>query len=111
MVAACKELQKKYPQLSILLKLGDKGAAFVSTKGEVTVCPVFKEPSMHIVDTTGAGDCFTAAFAFMYAQGKPVAECLRFASAAAFICITRKGALPSMPKGEEVRSFLKAHAK
>ena len=64
---------------------------------------------MKIVDTTGAGDCFTAAFATMYIQGKPIPECLRFANAAAFICITRKGALPSMPKLGEVQDFLLTH--
>lgn len=86
------------------------GSAFVNTKGEVTCCPIFKEPSMPIVDTTGAGDCFTAAFAIAYMKSKPIMECMRFASAASFLCITRKGALPSMPKLNEVQEFLLKHA-
>jgi len=117
MVEACKEIQKTAPHLSILLKLGDKGlvlksnlgSAFIDTKGEVISCPPFKESSMPIVDTTGAGDCFTAAFALKYIEEKPIMECMRFASAAAFLCITRKGALPSMPTLHEVEEFLSKH--
>ena len=81
----------------------------MSNKQEVIKCAPFNDDKMKIVDTTGAGDCFTAAFATMLAIGKPIPECLRFGCAAAFISITRKGALPSMPKLSEVQSFLLTH--
>jgi ribokinase len=59
-----------------------------------------------VVDTTGAGDCFTAAFAVALLEGKTGADALRFASAAASICVQRKGAMPSMPSRAEVTALL-----
>ena len=59
-----------------------------------------------MVDTTGAGDCFTATFAVALLQGKPPVEALRFASAAACLCVQRMGAMPSLPRRHEVDAFL-----
>ncbi len=63
---------------------------------------------MQVVDTTGAGDCFTAAYAVAVLEGKAGAEALRFASAAACICVQRKGAMPSLPARQEVDALLQA---
>jgi ribokinase len=48
-----------------------------------------------IVDTTGAGDCFTAAFTTRLMEGANVKESMEFANKAAYLCITEFGALPS----------------
>ena len=85
------------------------GAAFIDTKGQLTQCSSYKESEMKIVDTTGAGDCFTAAFSVAYLNSKPILECMKFATTAAFLCITRKGALPSMPKLTEVNEYMAKH--
>ena len=61
-----------------------------------------------VVDTTGAGDCFTAAFGVALMEGMPHAEALRFASAAACICVQRMGAMPSLPSRAEVDALLAA---
>ena len=50
-----------------------------------------------VVDTTGAGDCFTAAFAVATQEGQDVQSALRFAAAAAGICVAGRGAMPSLP--------------
>ena len=63
-------------------------------------------PDRQVVDTTGAGDCFTAAFGVATLEGRVGADALRFASAAASICVTRKGAMPSLPHREEVQERL-----
>jgi len=102
-------LQKKFPNLEVLLKLGSKGSAFIDKKGKLIRQIALNDPMLKIVDTTGAGDCFTAAFSVAYAQGKSIEEALRFGSAAAFLCITKKGALPSMPKLSDVENFLNNH--
>ncbi len=60
-----------------------------------------------VVDTTGAGDCFTAAYAVAVLEGKAGADALRFASAAASICVARKGAMPSLPSRDEVEALLR----
>lgn len=44
---------------------------------------------LEIVNTTGAGDTYTAAFA--------VSNDLKFAAAAAFLCICKQGAAESIP--------------
>lgn len=68
--------------------------------------PAFKvEP----VDTVGAGDCFNGAFAVALMEGSDPWEAARFASAAAVISVTRRGAQASMPARAEVDDFLTAH--
>lgn len=39
---------------------------------------------MQVVDTTGAGDCFTGAFAVALLKGKSASESLQFAGEATF---------------------------
>ena len=55
-------------------------------------------PHLKIVDTTGAGDTFTAAYA--------ITSNLTFAQAAAFLCITKQGAAQSIPTLKEVNQLL-----
>lgn len=59
-----------------------------------------------VVDTTGAGDTFLAAFVAQAAIDKPIAECVAFATAASGIVVTRKGASSSIPTREEVLKAL-----
>jgi ribokinase len=65
-------------------------------------------PAKAVVDTTGAGDCFTATFAVGVLEGLSYADAMRFASAAASICVQRVGAMPSLPLRSEVDSLLAA---
>jgi ribokinase len=57
----------------------------------------FSAPRVKAVDTVGAGDCFSGAFASAFAEGKTVPEAAQFAVAAAAISVTRPGAQSSMP--------------
>lgn len=61
----------------VLVKLGAKGSALF-VEGEDPI----KQPAIsaaRVIDTTGAGDTFTAAFAVALVEGKPRKECLKFA--------------------------------
>ncbi|HUH62380.1 MAG TPA: ribokinase [Terracidiphilus sp.] len=81
---------------------GAPDSSQVPTKGPEWV-PAFKvEP----VDTVGAGDCFNGAFAVALMEGRDPWEAARFASAAAAISVTRRGAQASMPTRAEVEDFL-----
>jgi ribokinase len=62
------------------------------------------------VDTVGAGDCFNGAFAVALMENKDPWTAARFASAAAAISVTRRGAQASMPNRADVESFLAARA-
>uniref|UniRef100_A0A7N0TJL7 Ribokinase n=1 Tax=Kalanchoe fedtschenkoi TaxID=63787 RepID=A0A7N0TJL7_KALFE len=91
----------------VLVKLGSKGSALF-VKGEETIQqPII--PAKTVVDTTGAGDTFTAAFAVASVEGKSRKECLRFAAAAASLCVQVKGAIPSMPDRKSVLNLLESH--
>ncbi|MCL7043617.1 hypothetical protein MKW94_019173 [Papaver nudicaule] len=101
-VAKCHELGAK----QVLVKLGTKGSALF-VEGEEPI----KQPMISaekVLDTTGAGDTFTAAFSVALVEGKSVRECLRFAAAAASLCVQVKGAIPSMPDREAVFSLLQS---
>ena len=54
------------------------------------------------IDTTAAGDCFTAAFALALSQNKNWKEAIEFGQKASSIAVTRKGAQTSIPTREEV---------
>jgi len=59
-----------------------------------------------VVDTTGAGDTFNAAFLRGTLRGEPLAKRLRFASAAAALSVMALGPRGHLPTPEEVEVFL-----
>ena len=63
-------------------------------------------PAVEAVDTTGAGDAFTAALTLALVEGQPPAEALNFACAAGATATQRLGAQPSLPTRDEVERVL-----
>lgn len=59
-----------------------------------------------VVETTGAGDAFTGAFAAALAEGRTPPEAVRFGCAAAAISVTRPGTAASMPARAEIDALL-----
>jgi ribokinase len=88
----------------VVLKLGPVGC-YVAARGLSAGVPAFE---VSAVDTTAAGDTFTAAFAVSFAEGAPLVEAALFANAAAGISVTRPGAQNSIPTRAEVEAFLSA---
>lgn len=101
-VAKCYEMGVK----QVLVKLGSKGAALFVEGEEPIKQPII--PAEKVLDTTGAGDTFTASFAVALVEGKSKKECLRFAAAAASLCVQVKGAIPSMPDRQSVINLLQS---
>jgi ribokinase len=58
------------------------------------------------VDTTAAGDAFSAALAVCLAEGQGLEQAVRTANAAGALAVTRAGAQPSMPTRAELETFL-----
>eukprot|EP00268_Persea_americana_P045391 TRINITY_DN4625_c1_g1_i1.p1 TRINITY_DN4625_c1_g1~~TRINITY_DN4625_c1_g1_i1.p1 ORF type:complete len:369 (-),score=115.98 TRINITY_DN4625_c1_g1_i1:751-1857(-) len=90
----------------VLVKLGAKGSALFVEGEDPIHQPII--PASKVLDTTGAGDTFTAAFAVALVEGKSRRECLRFAAAAASLCVQVKGAIPGMPNRKAVFELLQS---
>lgn len=89
----------------VLVTLGGEGSVVLdSTSAE----PVTKIDPLKVspIDTTGAGDAFTVAVAAQLASGASLVAAARFASVAAAIATTRKGAQASYPDAAEVAAEL-----
>jgi ribokinase len=85
---------------AVVVTLGGAGCVVGDEHG-VTALPAHRVP---VVDTTGAGDSFAAAFGFGLAEGRPAAAAAALASAAAALTVTRPGA-QSTPTAAEVAAF------
>lgn len=83
----------------VLVKLGVKGSALFSKGEEAIKQPIIA--AAKVLDTTGAGDTFTAAFAVALVEGKSKKECLRFAgrSHLVFKSISSQKSVICMTKG------------
>jgi len=84
------------------VKMGEAGALLVEADRQSSW------PALRVdaVDATGAGDAFNAALAVALAEGRPLPEAGRLATAAGALCVTRAGAQPSMPTRPEVEAAL-----
>jgi ribokinase len=89
---------------TVIVTLGAAGA-IVATGARTTLVPA---PHVHVVDTTGAGDCFTGAFAAALVGGAAVDEAARRAVSAASYSTTIYGATTAMPTTEQLDAFLDA---
>lgn len=96
------KMKEMYPKAEIVLTLGKRGSIYSSGE-ETCFCDSFK---VDAVDTTAAGDTFTGYYIAAMIEGKPINERLRTASAASALAVTRNGAVPSIPKKDEVDAFL-----
>ena len=97
------KLRSRNCGMEVILTLGEKGAYF--QKGEKRIFQ--KSFAVAVKDTTAAGDTFTGYYLAEKMRGKTPEECLETACAAAALAVTKKGAVPSIPKREDVLAFLK----
>jgi ribokinase len=80
--------------VSLVVTLGERGAAVVPRGGDLVVVPA---PPVTAVDTTGAGDAFVGAFAVGLAFGWAPESAARLGCAAASDSTTRPGTQRSYP--------------
>jgi len=59
-----------------------------------------------VVDTTGAGDTFAGYLAASLAAHSAMPDAMRRATAAAALCVQRPGAVPAVPRHDEVDALL-----
>jgi ribokinase len=87
---------------AVVVTRGADGVAVYSA-AETFEVPAF---TVDAIDTTGAGDTFCGVLAARLAAGDDLRPAVRYAAAAAAICTTRRGAVPSIPTAIEVRDLL-----
>ena len=103
---AWRVLHEAYPHLSVLITLGSAGSvAYRVENGEVETA---RQEAFRVraVDTTAAGDTFTGFFIGALLEDKPLQECMRRASMASALGVTRPGAAGSIPTRDEMEDAL-----
>lgn len=89
----CKRILGEYNLDIVILTKGTEGS-FVFTPKETSYQPT---PKIHVADTVGAGDSFTAAFVASYLNGERIADSHQLAvEVSAYVC-TQHGAMPKLP--------------
>ena len=85
----------------IVLKLGSRGCSVFD--GEtLRIMPAYDSK---VVDTTAAGDCFTAAMALEFLRSGDIYAACDMGNKAGSIAVSRMGAESSMPTAEELFEF------
>ena len=97
------KLRSKVDAKYIVLKLGDRGS-FIFDGREYYVIPAEK---VDAVDTTAAGDVFSAVMTYVYLQNGNIVSAVKYATCAAAIAVSRMGASTSVPTLKEVIGFAK----
>ena len=88
----------------VIVTLGDEGSLLVIPSGlprRVRALPVVS------VDTIGAGDAYNGVLAVALAEGLPVLDAMRRASAAAALTVTQPGAQSALPDRAAIDRLLR----
>lgn len=100
---AAKILMDRSDAGMIVLKMGKNGAMLYSHD----ITEIYPVPEVKVIDTTAAGDAFTAAMTVEYINGGDIQRAIRFANIVGTITVTKLGAQPSLPLLSEVEEFAK----
>ena len=87
----------------VVIKQGERGASIYDGK-RFDMIP--SERVDKVVDTTAAGDTFTAAMTLEYLRCADIKRAVKYGAAAAAITVSRAGASSSVPTVEEVERFI-----
>ncbi len=96
-IALCNKVDIKY----VVLKLGARGCYVYDGKYSHLLSPC----EVPVVDTTAAGDIFTAALTTEYLRTGEIIPSAKFANAAGGLAVSKKGAITSIPTLDEVRNM------
>jgi ribokinase len=85
----------------VVVTLGGRGALVVPSSGPHILIDA---PSVTVVDTTGAGDCFCGALSVALARGESLPDAARYATVAASLSTIGPGARGALPTDRDVRA-------
>ena len=87
-------------QHNIIQTLGKNGVQVTTQNNQFTVDGY----DVKVIDTTGAGDCFTGAFAAALSRNQELQPAVKFANQAASVSVQRNGAGTGMPYLNDVKT-------
>ncbi len=88
---------------AVVVTLGGRGAELHRRGLEPHHQPAFR---VNVVDTTGAGDAFSAALGWALADGRGIEEAVRVAAAAGALATRAVGARASLAHGDEIDALV-----
>ena len=97
-------LAKRLKADYIVLKLGARGAYLYDTASQRG--RLFPSRRVKAVDSTAAGDAFTAALTLRYTDSGNIEDALIYANAVGALTVMKSGASSSIPTAAEVDAFL-----
>ena len=86
----------------VVVTSGDRGIVGADSSGVWRAPP----PKVTVVDTSGAGDVFCAAFAAGLTKGLDHRAASIWACSVATLSVTKEGTIPSFPTSEEIDQFI-----
>jgi ribokinase len=90
------------PSAVIALTLGEEGVLVYDGKERTAIPAVAVD---EVVDTAGAGDAFSAAYAVAIAEGKAPVDAARFGAIAGAFAVTRREVVPGLGTRAELEAF------
>jgi len=99
---ACLRLQNMTKSKHAVLKLSDRGCCSYDGKSFEYYTP----HHVNVVDTTAAGDAFTAALAVEYLKNGNLNKACKYANIVGALTVTKFGAITSLPTKKEVDDFI-----
>ena len=92
-------IANRYPEASVILTLGESGSIYSDNQRTLKMTA----EKVDAVDTTAAGDTFIGYFISEFAKQNDVESCLKMATQAATVCVTRRGSADSIPERSELQ--------
>ena len=102
----CAEMMEVWSLNCCLVTLGDHGAFAASVNHDKVYVPGLE---IHVVDTCGSGDAFSAGFVHEYLRRKPLADCCRFGNQLGALAATRPGGAAPISRVELDRFAASSH--
>ncbi len=99
-LALWKRVKCKY----LVIKQGDRGA-FIYDGKHYSMIPSYRADK--VVDTTAAGDSFSAAMTLEYIESGDINLAVKYGAAVGAMTVSRSGAASSIPNAREVAEFIK----
>ncbi len=87
----------------VVVKMGERGCTVVSRESAAVSVPAWK---VDVLDATGAGDAFAAAFLVEWLRGADPARAAHFANAVGALTATGLGAVAPIPTRQRAEEFL-----